>query len=88
MTPRKRATAEEIQVELRRRIDDCPERDGSCCRSGVPTPRFSAPRSAGDPNWTVDGLPDLAPGCFGAILKIIDQARLEFDLAPSLASGD
>ncbi len=77
---KKLATSEEIQVELQRRIELCSGRDGSCCRSGVPTPRFTKPKEAGGPNWTVDGLPELAPGCFGVILKIVDQARLEYEL--------
>lgn len=82
------ATAAEIEAELRRRIELCPDRDGSCCGSGVPTPRFARPREEGGPNWTVDGLPELAPGCFGTILKIVDQVRLEYELAASSPSSD
>lgn len=75
---KKRATAEEIQDELRRRIQQC---DGLCCRSGVPAPRPVTPKETGAPNWTIDGLPELAPGCFGTIVRIVDQARDEFELA-------
>lgn len=77
---RKRATAAEIRAELERRIRICPDREGSCSRSGVPMPRSARPREVDGPNWTVDGLPELAPGCFAVILKIVDQARLEFEL--------
>ena len=75
---KKRATAEEIQAELRRRIKQC---DGACCQSGVPAPRPVTPKVNGAPNWTIDGLPELAPGCFGTIVRIVDQARDEFELA-------
>ena len=75
---KKRATAEEIQAELRRRIKQC---DGACCQSGVPAPRPATPKASGAPNWTIDGLPELAPGCFTTIVRIVDQARDEFELA-------
>jgi hypothetical protein len=32
------------------------------------------------PNWTVDGFPGLPDGCFGALVQIVDQARLEYEL--------
>ena len=75
---KKRATAEEIQAELRRRIKQC---DGACCQSGIPAPRPVTPKASGAPNWTIDGLPELAPGCFTTIVRIVDQARDEFELA-------
>jgi hypothetical protein len=34
----------------------------------------------GAPNWTVDGFPGLADGCFTHLVKIVDQARLEYEL--------
>ncbi len=37
-------------------------------------------RGEGGPNWTVDGFPDLAPGCFTEMVKILDQVRLEYEL--------
>ncbi len=85
---KKQATAAEIRAELQRRIELCADRDGSCCRSGAPTPRLTRSKEGGGPNWTVDGLPELAPGCFGAILKIVDQARLEYELTSSSSSDD
>ena len=34
----------------------------------------------GAPNWTVAGFPQLQSGCFIALVKIVDQARLEYEL--------
>jgi hypothetical protein len=77
---KKRAAAEEIQIELQRRIALCDDHGGKCRGCGIPIPRAVTPKNMGDPNWIVEGLPDLAPGCFGAILKIVDQLRSEYEL--------
>jgi hypothetical protein len=77
---RKRAAVEEIQIELKRRIALCDDQDGKCRGCGIPIPRAVTPKNIDDPNWIVDGLPDLAPGCFGAILKIVDRMRVEYEL--------
>ena len=79
---KKRATTEKIQAELKRRIEACDDREGKCRGCGIPIPRAATPKEADGPNWSVEGLPDLAPGCFGVILKIVDQARLEYELIP------
>ena len=34
----------------------------------------------GSPNWTVPGFPGLPSGGFGTLVKIVDQARLEYEL--------
>ena len=80
---RKPATAVEIRTELRRRIDACDDLEGNCRSCGVPEPRSMGSKEVGGPNWGVDALPELAHGCFAAILKIVDQARLEFELVAS-----
>jgi hypothetical protein len=77
---KKRAAVEEIRIELKRRIALCDAQDGKCRGCGIPIPRAVTPKNMGDPNWIVDGLPELAPGCFGAILKIVDQLRSEYEL--------
>lgn len=77
---RKCATADEIQAELGLRIAGLIERDARFGGCQAPRPRPSRVRQDGDPNWAVDGLPGLAPGCFGAIVRIVDQARLEYEL--------
>jgi len=82
VTVKKRATAEEIQAELRQRIEMCVDRDGNCRGCEAPAPRLVTPKQEGGSNWIVESLPGLAPGCFGAILKIVDQARLEYELIP------
>ena len=82
MMAKKRATAEEIRAELGRRIEACDDLDGSCRGCGVPMPRMMSPKEPTGPNWSVEGFPDLAHGCFGIILKIVDQARLEYELVP------
>ena len=79
-TIKKRATAEEIQAELKQRIEMCADRDGNCRGCEAPAPRPVTPKEEGGSNWIVESLPGLAPGCFGAILKIVDQARLEYEL--------
>jgi hypothetical protein len=79
---KKRATAGEIKAELKRRIEQSTARDGGCRGCEAPTPEAASPRKEGDPNWIVVALPRLADGCFAAILKIVDQARLEYELVP------
>lgn len=80
VTRKKRATAEEIQADLKQRIELSDDRDGNCRGCGTPTPRLVRPKAEGGSNWIVEGLPELAPGCFGTIVKIVDQARLEYEL--------
>ncbi|HTR85580.1 MAG TPA: hypothetical protein VMI56_13960 [Reyranella sp.] len=80
LTIRKRATADEIQEDLKERIDRCIARDAKFAGCEAPRPRPVEPRDERAPNWTVDGFPGLQPGCFGALVKIVDQARLEYEL--------
>jgi hypothetical protein len=80
VTSRKRATAEEIQSDLQQRIDRLAAREqkfGSC---RAPRPRRSRARTASAPNWTVDGFPGLPSGGFGTLVRLLDQARLEYEL--------
>jgi len=79
-TVKKRATAEEIQSDLKERIERAVARDGRLNGCEAPMPRLSRVRSEGGPNWTVDGFPGLPDGCFGAIVRIVDQARMEYEL--------
>lgn len=80
LTLKKRATAEEIRADLQERIDRCIARDAKFRGCEAPVPRPVAPRVDGAPNWTIDGFTGLAPGCFTALVKIVDQARLEYEL--------
>jgi len=80
LTLRKQATADEIQADLRERIDRAIARDARLAGCQAPRPRPVPPRDGNAPNWTVDGFPGLAPGCFTALVKIIDQARQEYEL--------
>jgi len=80
LTIKKRATAEEIQADLKERIDRCIARDAKFAGCQAPRPKPVRPRDQAAPNWTVDGFPGLQPGCFGALVKIVDQARLEYEL--------
>ena len=34
----------------------------------------------GSPNWTIRGFPGLPSGGFGTLVKIVDQARQEYEL--------
>ena len=79
-TIRKRATADEIQSDLQRRIDRLAMREQKFRGCTAPRPRPSRARTRNAPNWTVDGFPELQPGCFTALVKIVDQARLEYEL--------
>jgi hypothetical protein len=82
ITIKKRATAEEIQADLKERIDRCIARDARFQGCEAPRPRPVEPKNLSAPNWTVDGFPGLAPGCFSTLVKIVDQARLEYELVP------
>ena len=80
LTVRRQATAEEIRADLQDRIDRCIARDPKFTGCEAPMPRPVTPRHDSAPNWTIDGFSALAPGCFTALVKIVDQARLEYDL--------
>ena len=79
-TIKKRATAEEIQADLQERIARHCARDGRMRGCEAPRPRPARARLEGGPNGTVDGFPGLPDGCFGALVRIVDQARLEYEL--------
>jgi hypothetical protein len=80
ITLKKRATAAEIHADLSERIARLAAREPKYrgCAAALPKP-LHVPRD-GAPNWTVDGFPDLQPGCFTALVRIVDQARLEYEL--------
>jgi hypothetical protein len=80
VTLRKQATAEEIRADLRERIERMVARDPKFQGCEAPAPRPIQMRNVDGPNWTVDGFPGLAPGCFTALVKMVDQARLEYEL--------
>jgi hypothetical protein len=82
LTIRKRATAEEIRADLQDRIERQARREGNPPVCAAPLPRPSRVDRDGAPNWTVDGFPGLVSGGFGTIVRIVDQARLEYELVP------
>ena len=79
-TFKKRATAEEIQTDLQGRIDRLIARNEKMRGCKTTLPRPIGVRSEGGPNWTVDGFPGLAPGCFTEMVRILDQVRMEYEL--------
>lgn len=79
MTIRKRATAEEIQADLKSRIDGQIARDAKFEGCEAPLPRATRTQDDGA-NWTVDGFPGLPNGCFGTLVRIVDEARREYEL--------
>jgi hypothetical protein len=80
VTIRKRATADEIQCDLQRRIDRLAAREQKFRGCSAPRPKPSRARGAGAPNWTVDGFPGLPSGGFGTLVRLLDQARMEYEL--------
>lgn len=80
VTIRKRATAEAIHADLTDRIERLAAREPKFrgCAAALPKPLLV--RRDGAPNWTVDGFTELQPGCFTALVKIVDQVRLEYEL--------
>lgn len=80
VTIKKRATAEVIHADLSDRIERLAAREPKFrgCVAALPKPL--PVRREGAPNWTVDGFTELQPGCFTALVKIVDQVRLEYDL--------
>ena len=79
MAARKRATAEEIQADLKLRIDAQIARDAKFQGCEAPLPRLTRIQVDGS-NWTVDGFPGLPNGCFGTLVRIVDEARQEYEL--------
>ncbi|MBS0539320.1 MAG: hypothetical protein JSR47_11220 [Proteobacteria bacterium] len=80
VTIRKRASADEIRADLNERVARLIARDPKFTGCEIAAPRAIAVRADGAPNWTVDGFTGLASGCFTALVKIVDQARLEYEL--------
>ena len=80
VTIKKRATADEIQADLQRRIDRLIARDEKFHGCTAPRPHPSRAQRPGAPNWTVDGFPGLPSGGYGTLVKIVDQARGEYEL--------
>jgi hypothetical protein len=80
VTLKKRATAEEIRADLKGRIERMIARDARYKGCEAPIPKPIPARSVSGANWTVDGFPNLAPGCFTTLVKIVDQARQEYEL--------
>lgn len=80
ITIKKRATAAEIHADLTERIERLAARDPKFrgCAASQPKP-LQVPRDDA-PNWTVNGFTALQPGCFTTLVKIVDQARLEYEL--------
>jgi hypothetical protein len=79
VTLKKRATAEAIQADLQERIDRLGARDEKFRGCTAPRPHLTRVRNDG-PNWTVDGFPGLPSGGFSTLVKLVDQARLEYEL--------
>jgi hypothetical protein len=79
-TIKRRATAEVIHADLTDRIERLATREPRFrgCTASLPKPL--PPRRDGAPNWTIDGFPELHSGCFTALVKIVDQVRLEYEL--------
>jgi len=80
VTIKKRATAAEIHADLSERIERQAAREPRLRGCSAPTPHLSQTQRDGMPNWTVHGFPNLQPGCFTALVKIVDQARMEYEL--------
>lgn len=80
VTLKKPATADVIRADLQERIDRAIARNAKLDGCLAPEPRAIPPRDSKAPNWTVDGFSNLPSGCFGDLVKIVDQARLEYDL--------
>jgi hypothetical protein len=80
ITLKKRATAEQIQADLQARIDRLAQRDEKYRGCRVTPPHPIAVRGDDGPNWTVAGFPGLPSGCFTGIVKVLDQARMEYEL--------
>jgi hypothetical protein len=80
MTTKKRATAAIIHADLNERIERLAAREPKFqgCEASLPKPLHAF--RDGSPNWTVDGFTALQPGCFIALVKVVDQARLEYEL--------
>jgi hypothetical protein len=80
LTIKKRATAAEIRADLHQRIERLAAREPRFQGCSAPQPKPLPVRRDGAPNWTIAGFTELQPGCFTELVKIVDQARLEYDL--------
>jgi hypothetical protein len=80
LTIKKRATAAVIHADLNERIARLATREPKFqgCAAALPTPLPVVREGA--PNWTVAGFTALQPGCFTGLVKIVDQARREYEL--------
>ena len=79
-TAKKRATADVIHADLTKRIEQLAAREPKFSGCAAARPKPLPVRRDGAPNWTIDGFTELKSGCFTALVKIIDQVRLEYEL--------
>jgi len=79
-TIRKRATAEVIHADLSERIERLATREPKYRGCVAALPKALPVFRDSAPNWTIDGFTVLQPGCFIALVKIVDQVRLEYEL--------
>ena len=77
---KKRATAVEIRADMQDRIARLAAREPKFRGCAAPFPKALRVERDSAPNWTIDGFPELQPGCFTALVALVDQARRDYEL--------
>lgn len=75
-----KSTAEEIRLEIQRRIKNNNELDGDCQDCRAPTPRFTDPDANHGCNWTIDVFPGVIPGCLDFVKNVTRTVMAEYEL--------
>jgi hypothetical protein len=76
-----KATAEEIRLEIKRRIEGSHGWDGDCKDCRAPTPRFTDPGTNHGCNWTIAVFPGVLPGCLEFVKNVTQTVMAEYELS-------
>jgi len=74
-------SADQIQAEIRRRIQESADLGDSCRDCDVPAPRKVDPATNGGCNWIIDAFPDVRQECIGTLKAITIEMMREYELA-------
>ena len=78
---KKTATADEIRLEIARRIKADTSMAGKCVGCEPPVPILLTERRGDSVNWTIEHFPMLVPGCTAFMMKVLDGVMRDYDLA-------
>lgn len=73
-------SADQIQAEIRRRLQESADLGDSCRDCEVPIPRRVDPETNGGCNWIINTFPGVKPECLGVVKAITIELMREYEL--------